>query len=312
MPGTGAGASLRRNGQRGAAFPAWNPIGRGALWLAVIALTGLASPAADAGQRPGPSPEPSSETETPAPVELWSQFPLGEPQRAEPPTAPVGPRPPAPPGLPAAAPTPGDSRDDISVPRALFLVAALGGLLLALALAFVRRAPQTAGTHEPHSAPLPSQPATPPAAPAERVDGGRPPSLDGIAAEEEERRQSLSELQSVREEASGYVRLGTDELGARAARLEQLVADVLAQDDRDVAKPREPTRQPDAETAVGCLLFVPTDEGYSLVGHEGEAPAPGSVVNGVELGVDGSFYVARLGPSPLPSDSRRCAYLERR
>jgi hypothetical protein len=35
------------------------------------------------------------------------------------------------------------------------------------------------------------------------------------------------------------------------------------------------------------------------------------VLDGDELSVDGRFVVTRVGPSPLPLDPRRCAYLER-
>jgi hypothetical protein len=58
--------------------------------------------------------------------------------------------------------------------------------------------------------------------------------------------------------------------------------------------------------ATTHLVFVPAPGGYSLHAVEGEAPAPGDrvVVEGRER------IVAKLGPSPLPGDERRCAYLE--
>jgi hypothetical protein len=55
------------------------------------------------------------------------------------------------------------------------------------------------------------------------------------------------------------------------------------------------------------LLFVSKPSGYELVERDGEAPAPGAVIE-LEEGV--RFTVAKLGPSPLPNDGRLCAYLQ--
>jgi hypothetical protein len=54
------------------------------------------------------------------------------------------------------------------------------------------------------------------------------------------------------------------------------------------------------------LVFVPAPGGYALEAVEGEAPGRGDriVVAGREQ------IVAKLGPSPLPGDDRRCVYLE--
>jgi hypothetical protein len=58
--------------------------------------------------------------------------------------------------------------------------------------------------------------------------------------------------------------------------------------------------------ATAYLVFVPAPGGYALHAVEGEAPAPGD-----RVAVDGrERIVAKLGPSPLPGDERRCAYLE--
>jgi len=57
----------------------------------------------------------------------------------------------------------------------------------------------------------------------------------------------------------------------------------------------------------GHLLLVSWPDGYRLLEREGAPPARRD-----RLGVDGvEFSVLRLGPSPLPGDWRRCAYLER-
>ena len=55
------------------------------------------------------------------------------------------------------------------------------------------------------------------------------------------------------------------------------------------------------------LLFVASPSGYRLAEPTGAALSPG---DRVEL-VDGAYRVLRLGPSPLPGDRRRCAFLER-
>jgi hypothetical protein len=58
-----------------------------------------------------------------------------------------------------------------------------------------------------------------------------------------------------------------------------------------------------AETSY--LLFVWKPSGYELVERPGEPPAVGS-----EVELDGTTErVTKVGPSPLPGDSRPCAYL---
>jgi hypothetical protein len=55
----------------------------------------------------------------------------------------------------------------------------------------------------------------------------------------------------------------------------------------------------------GYLLFVSKPTGYELREREGDPPEVGSVVEEE----DGRFRVSKLAPSPLPGNSRRCAYL---
>jgi hypothetical protein len=65
---------------------------------------------------------------------------------------------------------------------------------------------------------------------------------------------------------------------------------------------------PNPEPLVeGHVLLVPWPDGYRLLEREGAPPARGDVLHVDEQG----FGVLRLGPSPLPGDRRRCAYLER-
>lgn len=54
------------------------------------------------------------------------------------------------------------------------------------------------------------------------------------------------------------------------------------------------------------LLFVSKPTGYELREQDGELPAVGTVV---ELD-EGRMQVNRIAPSPLPGDSRKCAYLQ--
>jgi hypothetical protein len=58
---------------------------------------------------------------------------------------------------------------------------------------------------------------------------------------------------------------------------------------------------------VGYLLFVWKPTGYELREREGELPEIGTVVEEEE---DGRMLVTRVGPSPLPADERRCAYVQ--
>lgn len=58
--------------------------------------------------------------------------------------------------------------------------------------------------------------------------------------------------------------------------------------------------------AEGHLLFVWTTHGWELREREGDPPQPGADVE--EDGT--SQRVTKLGSSPLPGDSRPCAYLQ--
>jgi hypothetical protein len=57
---------------------------------------------------------------------------------------------------------------------------------------------------------------------------------------------------------------------------------------------------------VKYLLFVWKPTGYELLERDGELPAVGAVLDEE----DGRMVVTRVGPSPLPGDDRRCAYLQ--
>jgi hypothetical protein len=161
-----------------------------------------------------------------------------------------------------------------------------------------------------------------------------------------ERREQL--LRDSRTSLERLLRLGTSDLDSREAELVELIRDVTAREERvraeelEVARRREELgavelkrlaverreravaereeelaeREPTAVTAASddelstasapILVFVP-GPGYRL-GEIEHAPLRA----GADLVLDGEPYlVARTGPSPLPGDRRRCAYLVR-
>lgn len=61
----------------------------------------------------------------------------------------------------------------------------------------------------------------------------------------------------------------------------------------------------DANGRSGFLFFVWAPTGYTLVERTGEPPRLGTVIEDGE----GRYVVAKIAPSPLPGDGRRCAYL---
>jgi hypothetical protein len=58
---------------------------------------------------------------------------------------------------------------------------------------------------------------------------------------------------------------------------------------------------------VSYLLFVWKPTGYEIRERDGDLPAVGAVLEEEE---DGRMLVTRVGPSPLPGDERRCAYVQ--
>jgi hypothetical protein len=57
---------------------------------------------------------------------------------------------------------------------------------------------------------------------------------------------------------------------------------------------------------VTHVVFVWTPNGYSLREREGEPPRVGAEIDDQ----DGHFVVTKVAASPLPGDTRRCAYLQ--
>jgi hypothetical protein len=57
---------------------------------------------------------------------------------------------------------------------------------------------------------------------------------------------------------------------------------------------------------MGYVVFVWTPNGYELRARDGDPPPVGAAID--ENGA--RFTVVKVAPSPLPGDSRRCAYLQ--
>jgi len=72
-----------------------------------------------------------------------------------------------------------------------------------------------------------------------------------------------------------------------------------------IVEEREPDLEPEPELPSSHLLFVPTPERYLLVERQGPPPLSGDEVALSQ----GSFVVGKLGPAPVPGDSRACAFL---
>jgi hypothetical protein len=95
-------------------------------------------------------------------------------------------------------------------------------------------------------------------------------------------------------------------------------AQIADQRDRAALKPAAPTapdetgdegRTPEGQSPPENgrhLRFFATSAGYLLDESNGALPEEGAIV---PLGEHGLGVVAKLGPSPLPGDGRRCAYL---
>lgn len=262
-----------------------------------------------AGVTPAPALSGVPRTTPDDPDRLWSQFPLEE-------GAPPAPRPrPAPPARPQPAPgrvgvssgpqrLPGPERPLPRAPEAASdgsssLPLGLAAGLLALVAILLTAMARGRGRAAPASAPTTPQPAPVPPIPVA-------PSLEPLEAEREKQHASSGELHSLglelRELAGGVtLEEPAEDLRGVIARARERGAAV-----QELLE-RPPSTQPAAEEEEADtqthLLFLPAEEGYQLVERPGQPPPAGSRVDGLLVG--------RVGPSPLPLDERRCAYLER-
>ena len=121
-------------------------------------------------------------------------------------------------------------------------------------------------------------------------------SLRDVTVREERLRAAESELARRRSE------LGAVELKREA--VEQRERAVAEREDRTATREEELAERERSLAGVVELAFVP-GVAYRLNEIEPAPLTPGSAI-----AVEGTEYlVARLGPSPLPADTRRCAYL---
>ncbi|HSO01532.1 MAG TPA: hypothetical protein VLS46_03300 [Gaiellaceae bacterium] len=108
-----------------------------------------------------------------------------------------------------------------------------------------------------------------------------------------------------------------DRLAELVARVVDLLDELVTNQHNPHSAPSQPPVQAAPEELVSIshkpsppdewVAFVPSPAGYRLAEREGAAPGRGERVE-----VEGTpFRVLRLGPSPLPGDRRRCAFLER-
>ncbi len=108
-----------------------------------------------------------------------------------------------------------------------------------------------------------------------------------------------------------------DRLAELIERVVELLDEVALRPPREPARPVTTPPNPGADPvpaavlkprpSTGHVLLVSWPDGYRLVERDGAPPARGDRLALDEVG----FSVLRLGPSPLPGDWRRCAYLER-
>jgi hypothetical protein len=99
---------------------------------------------------------------------------------------------------------------------------------------------------------------------------------------------------------------GEDGDGARGVELLRVrVAEAEAELDHPAPVEAPGAKEP-TEPGPGYILFVWSPSGYSLLTRAGEPPPVGS-----EVGVSGGrLEIVKIGPSPLPGDRRRCAFLD--
>jgi len=104
--------------------------------------------------------------------------------------------------------------------------------------------------------------------------------------------ERLADTQTAYLDAGNALRRSIERLGAAVVEADARLADQIPVSEVD-----------------GYVAFAPTSEGYRLVQVPGKAPELGATVQ-IE-GIEGPLVVTRFGRSPLPLDSRPCAYLDR-
>ena len=86
--------------------------------------------------------------------------------------------------------------------------------------------------------------------------------------------------------------------------LGELRTKIMAMDDSSSGEP------PRDEPPTHHVLFISQPTFYGLLERDGRVPELGSEVI-LSDSAEGHYRVCKVGPSPLPGDRRRCAFLER-
>jgi hypothetical protein len=89
--------------------------------------------------------------------------------------------------------------------------------------------------------------------------------------------------------------------------LQERIASYVSAGESAPERPEPEPARADTHDGEGHLVFVSTTHGYELAELTGPPPRPGQQIEVPEH--PGSFVVTKVGPSPLPDDSRPCAYL---
>ena len=104
--------------------------------------------------------------------------------------------------------------------------------------------------------------------------------------------EKLADTESTYVDAGNALRRSIERLGAAVVEADARMADQIP-----------------VSEAEGCVAFAPTPAGYRLVELPGAPPELGATIEVAEC--EGPLVVTRYGRSPLPLDSRPCAYLDR-
>jgi hypothetical protein len=121
-----------------------------------------------------------------------------------------------------------------------------------------------------------------------------------LAAHESDARNQASELTVLRWEAS-HRRDQAVRLVERIRRRDRRIAELSATE----SKPSEP----DSKAAPGHLIYAQLPGRYVLVERDGAPPEPDMLLELSEFGEE-IVLVDRVGRSPLPGDTRPCAFAQ--
>jgi hypothetical protein len=264
----------------------------------LIAATGAltVAPVTFAESRPSPEARSQRTFERGKPVELWRAFPLGTARLApKAPSVAAAQAPAAATAGPAGVQLAPSDNAATGLPNPLWyiLVGLAAGLACGSAALFVMPRLRRRDAPEPAHAP-PPRPARD--APSERAEDMSVDLVERVAAYH----------------APNGVPVAVAAVAVAVAASAGPVSDPDAVHD---AMPSEaataPPAGPDEHEPAGHVLLAPAPQGYELFEVGGEPPTPGETLDGNELGLDGLYTVASIGPSPLEDDPRECAFLVR-